>query len=404
MSAWAGTLVFSGALFIEVYGASSRMTGLMLAIVALAYLGGNALGGRMRHDCLRRALARWNVAAAASVALTWVITPNALITLAFFSFAAAVVGARTVVGTTYGFASSASASSNWSRPSGDHPRRLSCRLLRRRRSARCRRPLGDRHRIGTALPGRHRATPFGIGGTLSTQRRVHSTRLDALRAKGRKTPPGLHRAPVTFAVATREAANQARCSATRVKGPSHKRARGPLEGATLRQPVQCRRETVSRTGFRGDSEPGCCPGERRFSAVISRPRQYPEELLERGVRLALESDRPIAHVADDLGIHRETLRKRVRQAEADQGLRPDLPTSEEREEIKRLRQENFELRRANDISYLRCWDGLVFFAFVLDAYSRMIVGWQLAGHMRTDLVLDALRMALIAAGPAPTSS
>jgi transposase InsO family protein len=47
-----------------------------------------------------------------------------------------------------------------------------------------------------------------------------------------------------------------------------------------------------------------------------------------------------------------------------------------------------------DISYLRCWEGLVFFAFVLDAYSRMIVGWQLASHMRTDLVLDALRMAL----------
>jgi transposase InsO family protein len=47
-----------------------------------------------------------------------------------------------------------------------------------------------------------------------------------------------------------------------------------------------------------------------------------------------------------------------------------------------------------DLTYLRCWEGLVFFAFVLDAYSRMIVGWQLAGHMRTDLVLDALRMAL----------
>jgi putative transposase len=47
-----------------------------------------------------------------------------------------------------------------------------------------------------------------------------------------------------------------------------------------------------------------------------------------------------------------------------------------------------------DISYLRCWQGLVFFAFVLDAYSRMIVGWQLAPHMRTHLVLDALRMAL----------
>lgn len=52
-----------------------------------------------------------------------------------------------------------------------------------------------------------------------------------------------------------------------------------------------------------------------------------------------------------------------------------------------------------DLSYLRCWEGLVFFAFVLDAYSRMIVGWQLAGHMRTDLVLDALRMALHRRGP-----
>jgi transposase len=54
--------------------------------------------------------------------------------------------------------------------------------------------------------------------------------------------------------------------------------------------------------------------------VMSRPRKYPEELLERGVRLALESGRPIAHVAADLGIHSETLRKRVRYAEADQGL------------------------------------------------------------------------------------
>jgi putative transposase len=47
-----------------------------------------------------------------------------------------------------------------------------------------------------------------------------------------------------------------------------------------------------------------------------------------------------------------------------------------------------------DLSYLRCWEGLVFFAFVIDAYSRRVVGWQLASHMRTTLVLDALRMAL----------
>jgi putative transposase len=47
-----------------------------------------------------------------------------------------------------------------------------------------------------------------------------------------------------------------------------------------------------------------------------------------------------------------------------------------------------------DFSYLRCWEGVVFFSFVIDVYSRRIVGWQLAGHMRTTLVLDALRMAL----------
>ena len=52
-----------------------------------------------------------------------------------------------------------------------------------------------------------------------------------------------------------------------------------------------------------------------------------------------------------------------------------------------------------DITYLRCWEGVVFFAFVIDAYSRRIVGWQLASHMRTTLVLDALRMALHQRGP-----
>jgi putative transposase len=41
----------------------------------------------------------------------------------------------------------------------------------------------------------------------------------------------------------------------------------------------------------------------------------------------------------------------------------------------------------------------VFFAFILDAYSRRIVGWQFGAHMRTDLVLDALRMALHQRGP-----
>jgi putative transposase len=69
-----------------------------------------------------------------------------------------------------------------------------------------------------------------------------------------------------------------------------------------------------------------------------------------------------------------------------------------------LVQRAFSATRPNqlwvaDLCYLRCWEGLVFFAFVIDAFSRTVVGWQLAAHMRTDLVLDALKMALGQRGP-----
>jgi putative transposase len=64
-----------------------------------------------------------------------------------------------------------------------------------------------------------------------------------------------------------------------------------------------------------------------------------------------------------------------------------------------LVQRNFTAGEPNrlwvgDLSYLRCWEGVVYFAFIIDVHSRRVVGWQLASHMRTDLVLDALRMAL----------
>jgi transposase len=95
---------------------------------------------------------------------------------------------------------------------------------------------------------------------------------------------------------------------------------------------------------------------------MGRPKKYPDELIQRGVRLALESERPIAHIAADLGMHPETLRKRVRQVEADSGARPELLSSSEREEIRRLRKENYELRRTNEILK----SASVFFAKELD--------------------------------------
>jgi putative transposase len=51
-----------------------------------------------------------------------------------------------------------------------------------------------------------------------------------------------------------------------------------------------------------------------------------------------------------------------------------------------------------DFTYIRCWEGVVFFSFVIDCCSRMIVGWQFAPHMRTELVGDALQMAVALRG------
>jgi len=76
------------------------------------------------------------------------------------------------------------------------------------------------------------------------------------------------------------------------------------------------------------------------------------------------------------------------------------------ERARDLLQRDFVASRPNekwvaDITYIRSWNGFVYLAFVLDCYSRMIVGWQLATHLRTDLALDALEMANGLRRPAP---
>lgn len=95
---------------------------------------------------------------------------------------------------------------------------------------------------------------------------------------------------------------------------------------------------------------------------MPRGVKYPQELVDRRVRLVFVSGRPIAQVAADLGMHPGAFRKRVRQAEANSGMRPNLPHSGEREELRRLRKENYELRRANEILK----SASVFFAKELD--------------------------------------
>jgi transposase len=95
---------------------------------------------------------------------------------------------------------------------------------------------------------------------------------------------------------------------------------------------------------------------------MSRASKYSPEFRERAVRVARESDRPIAAVARDLGIHHETLRVWVRQDEADDGTRADRLTTAEREELTELRREIRDLRRSNEILKAAS----VFFARELD--------------------------------------
>lgn len=78
-------------------------------------------------------------------------------------------------------------------------------------------------------------------------------------------------------------------------------------------------------------------------------RRYPPELKARAVRMVQDAEPgSMRRIARQLDVHYESLRLWVRQAEIDAGERAGL-TTEEREELKRLRKENFELRRANEI-------------------------------------------------------
>lgn len=78
--------------------------------------------------------------------------------------------------------------------------------------------------------------------------------------------------------------------------------------------------------------------------------------------------------------------------------RTTIPDEAAVERARDLLQRDFSATRPNekwvaDITYIRTWSGFVYLAFILDCYSRMIVGWQLDSHLCTDLVLDALEMA-----------
>ena len=105
---------------------------------------------------------------------------------------------------------------------------------------------------------------------------------------------------------------------------------------------------------------------------MSTSKRYPVEVRERAVRLVVEHRgeyesewAAIGSIAEKFGVGRETLRKWVRRAEIDSGVRPGV-TSDEMARIKELERENKELRRANEILK----SASAFFARELDPQPR----------------------------------
>jgi putative transposase len=85
----------------------------------------------------------------------------------------------------------------------------------------------------------------------------------------------------------------------------------------------------------------------------------------------------------------------VRRGKAHRTTTPDVTASQPADLVKR----DFSATRPNqlwvaDLTYVAAWSGFVYVAFVIDAFSRFIVGWQAARSLRTDLALDALEMAI----------
>jgi predicted MFS family arabinose efflux permease len=103
-TAWAATLVYSGALFVESYGASTAVTGLALAFGAGAYVSGNLVFRRLADDDPRRPLVALTVALAAAASAFGAFRPSLVASTTLFAAAAFAAGGRTLLSSAFGLA------------------------------------------------------------------------------------------------------------------------------------------------------------------------------------------------------------------------------------------------------------------------------------------------------------
>ena len=120
--------------------------------------------------------------------------------------------------------------------------------------------------------------------------------------------------------------------------------------------------------------------------VYGRPRIH-AELREEGKRIGAKRVGRLMREAGIAGVSRRRSAKTTTREQRAGRVAPDLV------------DRDFSASAADrlwvaDITYVMTWTGFLYVAVVLDAFSRRVVGWSMAGHLRTELVLDALNMAL----------
>jgi putative transposase len=127
--------------------------------------------------------------------------------------------------------------------------------------------------------------------------------------------------------------------------------------------------------------------------VYGAPRVHAELRLAHGIRVGRKR---VERLMREAGISGLVARKRGRTTIRVPGVRVADDLVE-----RRFRPEAPNVLWVADLTYLRTWEGWLYLAAVQDAYSRRIVGWSMADHMRHELVVDALEMALARRRPAP---
>ena len=179
------------------------------------------------------------------------------------------------------------------------------------------------------------------------------------------------------------------------------------EKTTFPVAVMCRVLQVSRTGFynwerrvlsdRALTDAWLTDKIRQIHeqrrGVYGAPRIHAELRMEHDVRVGRKR---VARLMKGAGISGVTPRKRYRTTIRIPGITPATDLVE-----RQFRPDRPNVLWVADITYLRTGEGWLYLAAVQDAYSRQIVGWAMATHMRATLVLDALKMALARRRPPP---